>query len=183
MAKKIDIYNSTKEVLIDYIKQIELQLKRYQAVEPRALVVRKLSPDDVIQGASDYLESLTDTVVERDPKTNRVKDVKKSWRELPTMTGLYSYLGVVKSTWYEYRKDAKYKDACLYIEQLVEHAMEVALYDAKNPNGLIFGLKNQFGWVDKREYARNDETTPKTTKDTDKAILELLGTSRTKKQA
>lgn len=180
MAKKIDIYNSRKDELIDYIKQLELQLRRYESIEPRVMTVRKLSPDDVVRLSGEYLEGLTTTKVERDSK-GKVLDVTKTWRELPTMTGLRSYLGIVASTWGQYRKDAAYKDACLYIEQLIEHAMEVALYDAKNPNGLIFGLKNQFGWVDKREYARTEEGEPKTAKEADKEIMKLLDMTKRKK--
>lgn len=180
---KIDIYNSTKAELIDYIKQLELQLKRFEITEPRVIATRRLSPDDVVKQSGEYLEALTDTKVDRD-KNGKVMNVTKSWRELPTMTGLLSYLGIVKKTWAEYRKDKAYTDYCQYIEQLIEHAMEVALYDAKNPNGLIFGLKNQFGWVDKREYSKTEETQdPKTVKDVDREILQLVGGAKVKKKA
>lgn len=77
----------------------------------------------------------------------------KSFR--PTVTGLAHALDMSRSTLIEYSKKDEFSNTVKKAKQQVAIALESALYGT-GVAGVIFNLKNNFGWKDKQEI---DQTT------------------------
>ena len=69
----------------------------------------------------------------------------KSNRVMPTMSGLAQALGMDRRTLLNYSKRSEFSRTVKRAKQRVEMALEKALY-GKNVKGVIFNLKNNFGW-------------------------------------
>jgi len=72
-------------------------------------------------------------------------------KNLPyTITGLALALDMDRHTLIEYAKDEKFSTTIKKAKQKVEEFLETCLY-SKSVTGVIFNLKNNFGWADKQE--------------------------------
>lgn len=69
---------------------------------------------------------------------------------MPTMSGLAKSIGVSRMTICNYKKDEDYADIILEARAIVEEHLERKLY-GNTVTGVIFNLKNNFGWKDKQE--------------------------------
>ena len=74
-------------------------------------------------------------------------------KQPPTMTGLALELGFSsRKDFLRYvDKDIKYSHAIKKARARVEKHLEESLLGSKQVAGIIFNLKNNFGWVDKKE--------------------------------
>jgi hypothetical protein len=68
----------------------------------------------------------------------------------PTVAGLAYHLGFSsRGTLNEYEKQSDFSDTIKRAKTVIEGALESRLYDAA-PAGVIFNLKNNFGWQDRQ---------------------------------
>lgn len=73
--------------------------------------------------------------------------------QIPTITGLGVFLGFSsRSSLHEYGVKPAYADTVKKAKYKIEAGLEQRLVTGKPPIGLIFSLKNNFGWADKQEY-------------------------------
>lgn len=73
-----------------------------------------------------------------------------------TMTGLALSLGIDRRTLINYEKKDLFFSLIKNAKSKVEEQLEESLYRLGNNSGVIFNLKNNYGWVDKIE---NENTT------------------------
>lgn len=78
--------------------------------------------------------------------------------EVPNIIGFCRYCGIHRDTYYEYKNNKpEYSDTIKRIETVLEDVTVQKLFSARNPAGVIFYLKNKFGWVDKQEITVDDK--------------------------
>jgi hypothetical protein len=68
-----------------------------------------------------------------------------------TMSGLAIALGIERATLCNYNKDEEYFETIKKARAKVESSFEELLLSGKATAGIIFALKNNFGWADKNE--------------------------------
>lgn len=86
-----------------------------------------------------------------------------------TVTGLCLFLGVSRQTLINYENENRtfinmsedeireFVDTVKMAKLRIENYAERQLFNAKNPAGIIFNLKNNFNWVDKQEISSTIE--------------------------
>jgi hypothetical protein len=74
-------------------------------------------------------------------------DYKKPY----TVCGLAYSLDVSRETLLNYEKKEKYFGTITRAKQRIQTYAEEFLYTAKSAHGVMFSLKNNFGWVDRKE--------------------------------
>lgn len=72
-----------------------------------------------------------------------------------TMTGLAISLGVDRTTLINYGKRDSFSTLVKNAKARVEEQLEESLYRLGNNSGVIFNLKNNYGWRDKVEYSND----------------------------
>ena len=80
----------------------------------------------------------------------------KEKKEVPTITGLAVALDTNRQTLLEYEKNEKpkykrFSDTIKKAKQYIEYHVEQRLFSSNQVTGVIFNLKNNFGWKDKTE--------------------------------
>lgn len=124
------------------------------------------NPKDVqrlIKNINDYFLSIYDKRIVRnkDGDIERDEDDKIIYeeylKEAPTWLGLAIYLGVTKETLRIYQQIEQFSVPLKLAKDKMEHYSELCLYDKdrRNPTGIIFSLKNNFGWQDTRTIENN----------------------------
>ena len=68
--------------------------------------------------------------------------------EIPTILGMCSYLGISRSRLLEYEIREEYRDTIKKAKEKVEQYLEEQLHRTTQVAGIIFNLKNNFGWKD-----------------------------------
>lgn len=68
-----------------------------------------------------------------------------------TMSGLAFYLGISRQTLVNYSYEQEFFDTIKKARDKVQMQLEENLYRLGNNSGIIFNLKNNFGWKDKLE--------------------------------
>ena len=68
-----------------------------------------------------------------------------------TVTGLCLALDICRDTLLEYSKDKKFSDTIKKAKLKVENYLEKHLITDNSTTGIIFNLKNNFGWTDKQQ--------------------------------
>ena len=68
-----------------------------------------------------------------------------------TITGLALALDTCRDTLLEYENRDKFADTIKKAKMKIHNYAEEACFFAKNPAGIIFNLKNNWGWKDKTE--------------------------------
>lgn len=74
-----------------------------------------------------------------------------------TMTGLALSLGIDRRTLINYANRDLFFSLIKNAKAKVEEQLEESLYRLGNNSGVIFNLKNNYGWVDKQEIVDNRE--------------------------
>lgn len=73
-----------------------------------------------------------------------------------TITGLCIALGICRDTLSEYMKHKEFSDTIKKAKLKVENYLEKHLITDSSTTGIIFNLKNNFGWKDKQENINVD---------------------------
>lgn len=68
-----------------------------------------------------------------------------------TVTGLCLALDICRDTLLEYSKDKRFSDTIKKAKLKVENYLEKHLITDSSTTGIIFNLKNNFGWTDKQQ--------------------------------
>lgn len=68
-----------------------------------------------------------------------------------TVTGLCLALDICRDTLLEYSKDKRFSDTIKKAKLKVENYLEKHLITDNSTTGIIFNLKNNFGWTDKQQ--------------------------------
>ena len=68
-----------------------------------------------------------------------------------TVTGLCLALDICRDTLLEYSKDKRFSDTIKKAKLKVENYLERHLITDSSTTGIIFNLKNNFGWTDKQQ--------------------------------
>ena len=131
---------------------------------------KALTPKQVNDGINRYFKSITITkpvfdsvAVGRDkedkviydsvPRLNNLgKQLEYTeYVEHPTMIGLAHYLKINKDTLVEYGKMVEYSVSIKKAKEIIEGYLENKLYGS-NVTGIIFNLKNNYGWEDRTKH-------------------------------
>lgn len=94
---------------------------------------------------------------------------------MPTMSGLALALNVDRKTITNYANKEKFFPTIKRARNLVEQTLERRLY-MNNPTGVIFNLKNNFGWRDQTEtkHSGNISNSEISDEELDARIAELM---------
>lgn len=76
--------------------------------------------------------------------------------ELYTVTGLAMALDLSRKDLVNYSDKEQFSNTIKKAKQKVERQNEVLLMSGKNVAGVIFNLKNNWGWVDKQEIEQHN---------------------------
>jgi hypothetical protein len=74
-----------------------------------------------------------------------------TYYEIPSITGLCLHIGISAETWNEYSKKEEFSEPIMRAKKIIEKYNVEQLYRKEQVNGIMFNLKNNFGWVDKQE--------------------------------
>ena len=74
-----------------------------------------------------------------------------------TMSGLANQLGISKETLCEYQNKEMFGNLIKRAKQVIEQSLEEQLYRLGNNSGIIFNLKNNYGWKDQQEIKTTNE--------------------------
>ena len=91
------------------------------------------------------------------------KDIEKYFAEqdkkgMPyTVSGLALALGMTRETLLRYEENDIFSDTIKRAKQKIEEYVETRLFVSGIATGVIFNLKNNFGWKDKQEIEQNGE--------------------------
>lgn len=81
------------------------------------------------------------------------------WIEPPSVTGLCLHLGISRETWSAYTADEKLGPVASRAKARIESAYVARLAEGgKGMQGLIFVLKNNFGWADQVKVGMDQPT-------------------------
>lgn len=80
-----------------------------------------------------------------------------------TMSGLARHLGLSRKTLLEYKKKygGEYADVIEEAKTRIEEFVETCLFKKSIATGVIFNLKNNFGWSDKQEVEHSGDVNVK----------------------
>lgn len=104
--------------------------------------------EEFIQKTEDYLTRDDDRDIIKHPSAWDRGKFK------PTLAGLSRALGIDKRTMQNYKKTEEYGDLVEEVKSIIEENLERGLY-GQQVTGLIFNLKNNFGWRDKSEVEQS----------------------------
>jgi len=74
-----------------------------------------------------------------------------------TVLGLCVYLDITRETLCEYEKNEKFSDTVKKAKRKIEAWTEEQLYRKEQVAGVIFSLKNNYGWRDRHEFEHSGE--------------------------
>lgn len=77
--------------------------------------------------------------------------------EHPSVLELARYLGTTRKTLIEYENNPEYSNTIKRAKERIESYLENQLYRRDQVTGIIFNLKNNFGWKDKQEIEQTGE--------------------------
>lgn len=95
----------------------------------------------------------------------------------PTVTGLAYALGMSRQALLDYENNEKFLDTIKRAKQRIGVALEQRLY-GNNVTGIIFNLKNNFGWKDARETSVNAKVEYEAKNLSDEELERIAATSR-----
>ena len=126
------------------------------------------TPEELEKLIQHYFDSITKTEYAWNVKTEGKGKSKKiiiepilnnageqvtytSYYEIPTVTGMCLHIGISRSTLFEYEKKEEFTNTIKSAKDRIEKYNEEQLYRREQVTGVIFNLKNNFGWRDKQE--------------------------------
>ncbi|WP_243299132.1 DNA-packaging protein [Bacillus litorisediminis] len=125
-----------------------------------------------IQNYFDYCDNNKEVAITKDGDLVEVPNPKPY-----TISGLAYYLGTTRRTLLDYEaRGDEFSHTIRAAKAKIEMFVEESLWKPKIASGVIFNLKNNFGWIDKSELQQSGETTHniKTDKDLSNLTVEEL---------
>jgi hypothetical protein len=110
--------------------------------------------DTVIVGENEEGKVIT----EQKPSLNNAgrEIYRTNYIEIPSIIGLCRHIGICKDTWNEYSNKKGFSDPIKRAKERIEQYLEEQLYRKEQVTGVIFNLKNNYGWKDKQEIESNN---------------------------
>jgi hypothetical protein len=92
------------------------------------------------------------------PRLNNAKKqiYHTEYVENPSILGMCRYLEINRSTLNRYESEEQFCNTIKRAKERVEEFLENQLYRKEQVTGVIFNLKNNFGWKDKQEIESNN---------------------------
>lgn len=90
-----------------------------------------------------------------------------------TITGLALALDTSRKVLLEYEERDEYRNTIKRAKLMCENYAEEQLFISKNTAGVIFNMKNNYGWADKQEHEISGETTQNIKTQTDLSMLSV----------
>lgn len=111
--------------------------------------------DTIITGYKD--EEQKKPIYKKIPALNNAGEQieRTEYFKIPTITGLCLHIGITKETWRQYGQLEEFSDPIKKAKTVIEQYNEEQLYRKDQVTGIIFNLKNNFGWKDKQEVDTN----------------------------
>jgi hypothetical protein len=124
------------------VEELEKQIEEYfdSCFIPQTRTVKIKSGDET--------EHVEEYVLDKDGNTKYIQV------QPFTITGLAIALDTTRETLLDYEtkpENAEFSDTIKKAKQIVQNYAESFLFNGKNATGAIFNLKNNYGWVDRRE--------------------------------
>lgn len=132
------------------------------------------SPAELEKKIADYFATITitypvfDVVVDgedekgkeifkRVPRLNNAgtQVMQTDYLERPSVLGLCRHLDIHRDNLLEYEKRPEYHDTIKRAKARIEEYLETQLYRKDQVTGIIFNLKNNFGWKDTQNIEAN----------------------------
>ncbi len=109
------------------------------------------SPEEFTEAVSKYFGSITTTKPHEQGRVDNNGDpiYITEFFEPPSITGLCLYLKISRETWSDYAKKPGFSDTATHARMLIESYLQNELLTSKYSQGIIFTLKNNFGWAEK----------------------------------
>lgn len=105
-----------------------------------------------VQAYFDECDNRTDTVL------TKTGDLVKIPNPRPyTISGLAFHLGTNRATLLNYEEREEHSEIIKDAKARIEAFVEESLWTPKVAAGVIFNLKNNYGWVDKQEIDQNSK--------------------------
>jgi len=127
------------------------------------------SPEDMQAKIQHYFDSITITepvydyvvtgkdkkgknVMEKVPKLNNAGEqiYKTSYIETPGIIAMCRHIGTQRETLNQYKRKEGFKEVIESAKERIEQYLEEQLYRNTQVTGIIFNLKNNFGWKDQQ---------------------------------
>lgn len=101
------------------------------------------------------------TLYKKVPRLNNAGNqiVRTDYIEIPSILALCRYLDTDRKTLLEYEALEEFSNTIKRAKERIELYLEEQLYRKEQVTGVIFNLKNNFGWKDKQEVETTGETT------------------------
>lgn len=111
----------------------------------------ELSWDHVIVGYEDKAKKKP--IIDKKPVLNNAGEQVShtTYFEIPSITGLCQHIGITRETWKQYEHKEEFSDSIKSAKDRIEKYNIEQLYRRDQVTGIIFNLKNNFGWQDKQE--------------------------------
>ncbi|MGD6936083.1 terminase small subunit [Bacillus infantis] len=117
------------------------------------------SAEELSQRIQDYFDACDDNKEVIITKDGAMVEVPKP--KPYTISGLAYFLGTNRQTLINYGEREEYFDTIRAAKAKIEMFVEESLWTPKVAQGVIFNLKNNFGWVDKTEVDNTIRTNEK----------------------
>lgn len=115
---------------------------------------------DIVVGYED--EEQKKPIYDKIPALNNAKEqiIRTTYIDIPSITGLCQHLGISRETWNNYESKGELLDTIKMAKERIEKYNVEQLYRKDQVTGIIFNLKNNFGWVDKQEIEQVGQVQP-----------------------
>ena len=109
------------------------------------------TPEEFAKAVGKYFGSITRTYEDKDglKDDNGTPVYHTDFIEPPSIVSMCLYLKISRETWNEYSHKPEYSDTATYAKMIIESYLEGQLMTVKHVQGIIFNLKNNFGWAEK----------------------------------
>jgi len=156
-------------------EQLQKQVDHYFA----SITITEPVFDYVVTGQGEDGKDIFDKV----PRLNNAGEQvqRTSFFENPSILSMCRFIGVCRDTLCEYEKREDLAKTVKAAKARIEEYLENQLYRKDQVTGIIFNLKNNFGWKDKSEHELTGkdggpiQTTDMTTEEIQRQIAEIMG--------
>ncbi|KPU43022.1 hypothetical protein OXPF_34540 [Oxobacter pfennigii] len=115
----------------------------------------ELAFENILTGYED--EEKTKPIYNKIPLLNNAGEQIKTtiYFENPSILGMCAHMGIDRATLLRYEQEQEYCNTIKKAKEKIEKYLEEKLYRHEQVTGIIFNLKNNFGWKDKTEVEQN----------------------------
>lgn len=107
----------------------------------------------------DHKDEGGNDIFKRVPRVNNAGEQVNitEYFERPSVLGLCAHIGITRETLLQYENNPEFSDTIKKAKSRIEQYLEEQLFRKDQVTGIIFNLKNNFGWKDKQEIEHSGE--------------------------